>query len=546
MKNNSKLVNRVFLLGLAFLLALTLTACKNKNNIIDNSKDTIEIFAYDAGYGLEWLYEMAKKFESKTNYAVVIKTQGTSDVIESMISAGPSNTTTDLFIVGEVWNRYIDKGGKVVSGYDYCLEPLDSVYNTVLSEEGITIKDKMFKTSSNFYKMEVEENGEYVEHYYAMPWASGFSTLMYNKSLFTNSGLLEEPRTTDELMEYCDILKSHNYTPFIYSAVDDYNEYLAYIWWAQYSTLKGIDNFFNGKVNDLSIPNPTESMKIFDDMGLYNMLRVFEKLINPATNNVDELVESYKYTTAQAKFFSGMGAMMPCGDWLENEMKKSSAALSSENISPMMLPIISALSDKLSYWEETGSYSEVENTISDQKKKEYDEKLRALVDYIDKKTTTLPSGTTNEDVEIVRSARNVRYSIGNLHSMVIPAYATAKQAAKEFLIFMASNEGLEIYLNNTNGCALPYNYDFNSWSGYETSSNFSKKRFELMKNAEYLPFFGRYKTVYLGGLGIKMKNFSLAFGSQDAGTRVTAKQYVDLIKEDNKNMEYILKTSGLY
>ena len=523
---------KIICLALAVVMAvpfLMFSGCRHK---VDNSENTIEIFAYKAGYGVDWLYAMEKVFEDRTDYEIEIKVQNSADVVESMVKT--SSTTVDLFVVGEVWDRYIELGPKAVQGYEYCLEPLDDVYGYTPAGENQTIGDKMWDNYRDFYKMAVVEDGAKAEHYYAMPWASGLTALMYNASLFEKAGLTHEPRTTDELLEYCATLKQANILPFMYSAKVGYWEYLFYQWWVQYNTLKGYDNFFNGKVSDNAIPDPVASMGIFDQEGIYTSMDIIQKLLDPAKNYTYNLAEDADYGDAQALFLRGTdtdGAMMPAADWIENEMKNmAGGGLEIGDVLPMRTPINSAISDKLSYWAETSSYSEAQ--LTNEKRTQYDKNLRDLVDYADGVSTQLPTYGTEEDVKedlrIVSEARSVRYSIGLSHSCAIPVYATAKTGAKEFLKFMASDEGLKIYLENTNGANLPYDFDIKSWSGYSGLSDFAKKKYELYEGAQWFPVAAKYPSAYLGGLQpvYKSSTFEVALGSRDPQVKKTAAELV--------------------
>lgn len=504
-----------------------------------SNKDTaIDIMVYNAGYGIGWLDEMITAFNNTTGskYTIGYNILSSSDNIESILRAG-SLSTYDLYIVGEVWDRYIRLGAKAVAGYDYCLEPLDDVYNSTIEGEGKTVLQKMWPSFSDYYKMEVEENGEYVDHYYAMPWAAGWCGLFYNKNILTAAGLSKEPRTTDELMEYCDTLKASNaddpnFAPVLYSSAENYIEYMSYVWWGQYSTVKGIDNWRNGKVSDDMIPNAVDSRAIFDDEGLYEMLCVMEEFLTPDNGYVYEYAESLNYTQAQARFFKGQAAFMPNGDWLENEMdmaaESSGTSFDVGQITPMKSPIISALSDKMSYWTETSNYTKAKETMSNAKKAEYDAKLRELVDYVDG-LTTKPAWATNSDIAIMKEARNTHYTIGSTHSMAIPVYSPAKEAAKEFIKFMATNQALEIYMSNTNGCVLPYEYEYSQWSGYETASPFARKRYEIFSNdgLKFVPFGGKYSLAVGHARNLV---YTVDFGSQDAKSRITPAKHIENLK----------------
>lgn len=537
------------LLAIVTGVVCTLTAfggC-NKKGQVDDSDKTLEVYFYNAGYGKKWFDEMETIFEERTDYEIEVKETTAGAEIESMIKAGGDNTTADLFIVGEPWSRYVALGAKAVSGYDVCLEPIDDVYKSELEGEGLTIEEKILDVHKKYNSYEVLENGEYVEHYYSMPWATGYNGLFYNKTIFERAGLTHAPRTTDELIANCETLQNEiddkDFYPIMQSAMDEYIEYTVYVWWSQYSTLKGWENFYSAKVNDTAIPDPVSSMGIYDDKGMYASLKVMEELYAPANGYVDKLSESYDYTTAQAKFLKGLGAIMPNGCWLENEMKTASSSADFTGIVPMKTPIVSAISDKLSYWGESDSYYKA--NLNSTKRAEYDAKLMALVDYVDGVTTTLPSGTTQADADIVAAARKVANVMQTL-TMAIPAYATAKDAAKEFMKFFATNEAIEIYVENTNASASPFKFDYESWDGYANASEFAKVRFELLNNSTAFTHAHKFPAAYAGGLPSKVKKYSLAFGSQDASTRLTADEWVQQLKNiAEPKMESILTLAGL-
>lgn len=355
--------------------------------------------------------------------------------------------------------------------------------------------------------------------------------LAINKSAAAlTAGLTHEPRTTDELLSYCETLQSQGILPFMYSAHAGYWEYLFFQWWAQYQTIKGYDNFYNCKIADNAIPDPSTSMGIFEQQGIYQSMYSIQQLIDPSKGYTYSLAENAEYGDAQAYFLRGTkedGAMMPAADWIENEMKTmAGGGLEIGDILPMRTPVLSAISDKLSYWKEGVSYTEAQ--LSEEKRAQYDANLQALVDYADGTVTTLPTyGTEKEvkaDAAIVEEARNLRYSIGLTHSCAIPVYATAKEGAKEFLKFMASDEGLKLYLANTNGANLPYDFDIKSWEGYSGLSDFAKKKYEMYEDAQWLPVAAKYQSAYLGGLQpvYRTSTFEVALGSRDANTRKTA------------------------
>lgn len=502
----------------------------------DNSDKTVEVLINDAGYGIKWFEELETIFENRTDYNVEFRKVGSNDNTENAIRSGAKNNTVDLFITGDAFGRYIDNGSKMVDGYDYCLEPLDDVMNYTPEGETRTIGEKMWAAYRNSIAMDVELNGEIGTHYFYMPWASGFGGLFYNTKLYEDTGLSGTPRTTKELVEYCRTLKNAGIMPFIHSSEGGYWEYIFNIWWAQYETLQGIDNFYNAKISDTAIPDAVSSMGIFDQKGIKYSLEAISSIIDPGNEFLPELVESLDYTTAQARFLAGQAAMMPNGDWLENEMKKS--GIESEYIMPMKTPILSDIAEKC-------SFASAEENVREQN-------LRALVDYVDGKAglpTYDEESNVKADVAIVEKARKVSYTIGNLHGLCIPAYATAKEGAKEFLKLMYSDEGLAVYMRTTSGSLLPFDYDYENNEAYSSLSNFAKTKLDILSYSEYMLMPGvQYRSSYIGGLVpvYRSSPYEILLGSRDSNTRTTPEKLIQDTKSYySSRLEKVLRDSGL-
>lgn len=541
-------MKRILCVLLSTLLMLFAAGCKQK---VDNSDNTIEVYVFEGGYGTGWLKAMEPVFEQKTGYNMEITIMGSQDNTDSMIRAGES-MTTDLFIVSNtVWDKYIELGPKVAAGYNCAIEPLDSVYNAKIDNDTTTVGEKMRDDWREFFY--VDESYELGGHYYSMPWATGVLTICYNKDIFDANGLTHEPRTTNELIEYTNKIKSNgnDIMPFVHSVNSNYWSELFNTWWIQYEGHNGRENFFNCRLGDNMPSDPNQAMQIFDQVGIYEAGYVIQQLINPESKNVHTRSEYMTATEAQLVLFDGEAAMMPNGDWMENEMSSEMAAeLEIGNILPMQMPIISSLSDKLSYWDSSDTYDQAreKNSISATKLEEYDAKLRELVDYVDGKTTQLPSGVTEKDAEIVKEARRVVSTYGAKHSCAIPSYATAKEAAKEFLIFMASDEGLKIYAENTSGSTPPFKFDFDKWEGKSKMSEFAKKKQAIIENSKIIYPEEKFRTNFIGQLTPLWSNIALKLSTADAKTKMTARDYVDYLKGTHftqSKLEKIMRDSGL-
>lgn len=471
-------------------------------------KDTeqmLEIYCTDAGYGVDWVYDTIELFKAQSwvkekypELKVLFTSNDDQTFASARLDAGAKSNTFDLLFGMNMWG-YAGAGSNA-------LDLTESVYNTTVPGEEIKYKDKMmdnYLISNSYVK-----GGE--ESYYTTSWASGMSAILYNEDLFKANGL-KVPNTTNELINLCETYKKKgedgdSHYSFIQSYDADYFNYLFPIWWAQYEGVQGYENFYNG------IYNNTYSVRIFEQKGRQYALEVFADLLNYDKGYLNPDSKNQKFVIAQSMFLDGEALMHVNGDWFINEMKDVIERKGDEApiIKTMPLPIISALGKKLGI---------------------EDAELSALVEYVDKlnagETAVLPTftsttGYTQEEVvDAVMDARGIVHSVGaNCHS-VIPSYAKGKEAAVDFLRFMATDEALEAYMRTTDGSRLPFKYTpsqelYNSFSEAAqsrldylqgkngTKTLISPMYFPLVRYGELKPFL--YENYY--------QTFSLANNKQ--------------------------------
>ncbi len=483
-------MKKVFTFILAALIAVStgaLVGCRPK---IANDENTLEIYFLNAGYGDQFIKDLASAFEAK-NEGVTVECWGDDlDQTAALLQSGTTNTV-DLFVVGGNMNSYAIRGENVHPDYDVILENIDEVMET--EENGVKLKDKFINDA-----IPKQIDG----HYYSFSWAVGATGLIYNKSKFDilaqSNPAIAVPNTTDELVQLCEEIKKAKEIPFVFSVSTNYWEYMTRIWYMQYEGAKNVENFF------LGIDNGAYSRDIFLQQGRLESLEALNALINHDLGNNHDNVNLMNFAQSQAQLIAGNGLMMVNGDWLENEMRNVADEDQNKFEFRMMKPpVVSALSAKLSYWEEAGTFAEASETMSAAKRAEYNEKLSAIIDYVDGTVAEKPAFATDDDIEIVRNARNVGYTIGGNHTVGIPVYATAKELAKEFLKFMLSDEGYRIYFDATMGNQLPIKYDLeNDEERWNSMSAFAKSRYETtIANPDYENLMTTYGTTPLTTLG---------------------------------------------
>lgn len=466
--------------------AATAIGCGNKNKT-DNDTH-IEIYSYQAGYGTDWITAAADKFIAKKaaeGVTVTFDIWGDSAMQqETLIAAGPKTNTVDLFITGGTSGKSLaKKGDQLLAGYDNVVEPLDDVYETVL-ENGVTFEQKLLATA-----VPEKLNG----HYYDAPWSKAFGGLLFNKTLFDAIGIAE-PLTTQDLLDACEKIKQYyaasneskrpadKVAPFVFSAPTGYWNYMRDSWWMQYEGADNIVNFYNGIFVDED-GNMSRSKEIFHQTGRLRALEVLDALINRQSGNIHENVNTFSFTEAQAGMILGKGLMIPNGDWFENEMKSVADEDSNHyDIRMMKMPVISAITEKCEVVKSEETLKKVVAAIDLE-----DEGNARNLDSITEIDTT--SQEFESDYAKIRNARHTYQTISTT-TMFIPVYATAKSLAKEFMVFLASDEGLTTYIDNTSGNQMPFRYDLEADAErWNSLSVFQKDIYKKKKTALYFDDF---------------------------------------------------------
>lgn len=484
----------------------SVVGCQKK---VANDEYTIEYQLYNGGYGMEWFDQATAKFTEKHPEVKFVKTKGTLQYgqAQTLLSAGPNATTTDLFLGTEPVMKYVLYGDSLVKGVDCVLEDLTDVYNATVEGENVTVKEKMVQGFADYYSYVNEDTGE--RTYYAYPWIAGVTAIVYNATQFENMGL-SVPRTTDELFDVtCETIKRNNKTPFVASQQNSYDNFLWEVWRNQYYSIEGIELYYQGKTYNEESGKYSYSEETFKDIGELYIADAVEKMIGVRYGNMHKNVNTMTFTQAQAQLLLGEGLMYVCGDWLENEMKKQTG--NGDTLKYMKTPILSGIINKTP-------------TISD------DATLRTVVSYVDGDITQKPAGVSDEDIEYIRQARRIE-NLSTFQTAYIPSYASAKDMAKEFLKFLATDEIIKICLDATGGSSVPFAYDIRSdasrWNGY---SEFIKSKYDLMENAQMVVDPNKYRLQVFGSLRFCDSSVGNGYGyytSKNASDRNTAQEYYD-------------------
>lgn len=425
------------------IMAAVLTGCGGSSAGDIPSRDgkpVLNVTIAKMGYGTDWLKNICKAYNEKTgvgfSFNILVGQKGVSTIstqLESYkLNADLVFTKQGTFEKDIYFTQGAKIGGKVV---DCMYADLTDVYNTKYSGEGKTIKEKMLP--------EYEKQYNFSDKYYGMPWAGGMMGIVRNLSVWQQYGLTDEdvPLTTDELFELCDLVKNdedktRTHNPFIYSVSDEYYTAVINVFTAQYEGRDAMNNnFLKGKD-----PDGKYSSAFYTYDGQEVALRVMKNLVD---NYQQKNPRSYDFTQMQQQFLLNKAMFCVNGSWLENEMTTSS---SYSEIDYIKFPVVSEIVKKTTFGKDADA----------------DEKLHTLIKYVDEHpqdgdVENKPSFASESDVQTVREARHYAYlSSGADHQALVPIWSEKIAEAKEFLKYLYSDNGLEIYYQTMGGGTLPF------------------------------------------------------------------------------------------
>ena len=435
-----KLSKLLLPIALGAIATATLTGCKT--GVAAGGEATIQIRAYKGGYGLDWLHEAAKEFQKAhkdINFEFVEESAMVSGEVAQQEIVLPKKNQIDLyFLTGIDVDILLQKSYSVLRTRSQALlEPLNDIYEGKAidvngKEESETIASRM----TIGYKEASEYDGAYAQwqgKMFTLPWATGMTGLFVNPSVLQKFNI-EMPLTSNEFVAAIEKIytegKSQGILPFSWAGANaaGYWCYIYETWFAQYSTQQKFLNFIKCDPGDGNIKE--NGYKVFEDEGILQSLRTMFDILDLRYSPNGSA--SKQHMEAQTEFITGKTAFMMDGDWVINEMKKDYFEYG-QNINMLGVPILSVIGEEIGIT---------------------DAQLHDLVKMIDEHKTNaeikavIPS-LDDAKISRVLNARCVFDAIGAAHTIVIPSYADAKDAAKLFVRYLYSNDGCRVFRNQT-------------------------------------------------------------------------------------------------
>lgn len=397
----------------------------------------LKIEAFEGGSGANYAQALADAY-NVYNPDVTIDVTCDPLVPESAPTAlEAKSSSADIYMVNGL------NIGSLCENAQGALEPLNDVY----AAKPKTDAEQGDKTIEQLINSEIlpsmkygGDREPYAGNYYAMPTGSNPHSLIINKTAMDGifgAGNWTVPRTTKELIEVCDAIKAKSPKVTIAGQQEDvysfmyagnaleYWRYMWYPWIAQYDGINVYKDALNNRIDGAYNKDAAFSE------GKTKALEELEIILKRANGYCHPDSMSNKHTTVQKYFMQGKAAMMVCGDWIESETETDYTP----DLMMVRSPILSALGEKLGMTET---------------------QLRETVSAVDEGKTSV-TGVEAADFKAVEDARSIVFTLANTQIAVIPCTSVNKDIAKDFLRFLYSKEGFDVFAKESGGARLPIN-----------------------------------------------------------------------------------------
>ncbi len=374
----------------------------------DDGRTVLRVSYYEAGYGGEWMEQIAAAFE-KEHPDVRVSLDGDYNM-EQYVGLRLENAEQGAD-VADIYTTYSRVNFTTWAQKGY-LEDLTDLYDRE-TPDGVKLKDVLLPDALRTGKIDDSNT------YWGVPWTTTVSGFIYNAKLFEENGWDTSPETLDDFLALCETIReaevqngNATVAPLVYSGATEHGYYSHPLksWFRMYQGEQGFNEFYE-----------YESADVYHMEGRLKAYEAMAQILgNGYAMSPSQTFDSTRlvYQAAQREFIMGNAAMITAGSWLETEMSGFLKGYPDFEMKIMPMPKIYA---------------------SEQDGKYYD--------------------LAGQEVQHINS--------GSADNFIIPKHAKQKELAKEFLLFMASQDMLTLYTQYTNS-PRPYKYENNDWSSLST------------------------------------------------------------------------------
>jgi len=257
---------------------------------------TAEGVFFSGGFGHEYIQYAADLFAKvhPGSEVTVEPTQSPNDTLRPRFVGGNPPDVIDNSGAGQM-----DMGALVSEGQLLDLGPLMKAAS--LDTPGKTVEETLFPGS--------QADGVFEGVQYALNIAYTIFGTWYSGSLFEEKGWTY-PTTWSEMMDLCETIKSAGIAPWTYQG--------KYPYYLFFGLLSGLIYKKGGIQPMIDIDNLVDGA--WGNAAVVDSLKEMHQLAE--NDYILTGTEGLNHTESQAEWLKGSAAFIPCGTWLENEMKE--------------------------------------------------------------------------------------------------------------------------------------------------------------------------------------------------------------------------------
>lgn len=270
-----------------------------ENGLPTHEKVTLKVGLLESGYGREWFDYAVELFTEKYPNVQfdITASPNIGDLISAKATAGNDDDMFDIFY-GATWTEYVNAGK---------LEPVTDIFDMSPADApGKKLNELIvpgFNDPEKYFKGQA----------WVFPIANFIGGMFFDQKLFDEKGWNKNPQTYEEFIQLCEAIKSAGMDPIVYAGLYNYAQFAFDTKIFEIADESGNKEFrsdfeyFNGPQN--TSPENIEVYKRLYEMGK-------QGYISPKSVGMN-------HTQSQMLVLQHKAAMVPSGDWIENEMSEA-------------------------------------------------------------------------------------------------------------------------------------------------------------------------------------------------------------------------------
>lgn len=281
-----------------------------ENGLPKDEKVTLKYAHWENGYGREWIDVAIKQFTDKyPNVSFDIQSSPKiNTVLSTLASAGNDNDMFDIMM------PYFNGSDENLLKENGKFEPLEDLWEREVPDTpGKKVKD-IVRPSAYENRNIFTKDG----HEYTLPMGGSIGGIFFNKNMFEENGWNQNPKTWTEFVDLLETIKQAGVIPITFPGI-----YMTYInnGFAQMDL-----QWIHEEGGDEAVQAYMKEYQDYEkpDFAYPTFVKRWEHIYELGQKGYfPEGVAALNHTQSQMQVIQGRAAMVPTGDWVENEMKES-------------------------------------------------------------------------------------------------------------------------------------------------------------------------------------------------------------------------------